>query len=113
MDASRRNRLIVFQAFTEQTDALGGDGREDDANWAGFANEWAAVKFGTGQEQREAVQKTASLPATFTVLANAKTNAVEPGTHRIVFDGGTWDIAGNAPSAELNAGRDITATRAA
>jgi hypothetical protein len=113
MDASRRNRLVVFQAFTEQTDAMGGDGREDDANWSSYGpGEWASVKFGTGEERREAAQKTASLSAVFTVLANPSTDAVLPGTHRIIFDGGVWDIASNVPSIELNAGRDMAATRA-
>lgn len=108
MRASERNRLVIFQRATVTTDDFGGETQ----TWADYCQEWASVSFGTGQERREAAQEAGSVPATFQVLANSKTNALGV-KDRISFDGGVWDITSNVPSREFNAGRDITAVRAA
>lgn len=109
-DGSRpRDRKVTFQRAGAPTD----DGYTvRPGEWEEYCVEWASVSFGTGQERREAAQKSASLPATFGVLANSKTRELST-TDRISFDGSFWDIISVVPSRQLNVGIDVTAIRSA
>lgn len=104
----RRNTLITFQRDTgTTTDAHGGKIE----NWQDYCKEWAAVRFGSAQERREAAQESASQAATFRVLANSKTRALTP-LHRISgYLGANWDIIGVAQFGRAEI--DITAVRKA
>lgn len=83
-----RDTKIVFQRATVTKDANGGPVE----SWATYVTEWAAVKFGSGQERREAQQEAASQSASFRVLANTLTRALKP-TDRIAgYLGVNWDI---------------------
>ena len=108
MNAGKRHDKITIQRKTVETDPYGGEVE----TWTDFAQEWAQVRFGSGQERREAAQETASQAATFIVLDNARTRSVGV-QDRISWDGGLWDVTGVAPSLQLNAHREITAVRAA
>lgn len=79
--------------------------------WEEWCREWAAIYYGTGTEQRQAAQESASQAASFEVPANSKTRAVSV-TDRIVWDGGEWDITANI-EIDRGAGRRITAVRKA
>ena len=107
MKARNRPHLIVIEA----RGVTGQDGYGHDIEgWAEFAREYAAVYFGTGREQREAAQASASQAASFEVLSNSKTRAVSVTDHRITFDGGIWNITGKQPLG-LNQGVRLTAVR--
>lgn len=104
LDAGRRDKRIVFERFTEiGRDALNAPIQE----WAEYAKAWAAVYYGSGAEQREAAQTSASLSASFEVLANSKTRSLLL-TDRIRFDGLLWDIRSTIPFGH-NAGVRISA----
>lgn len=107
MSAGRRNRKIAIQRFTATTSDYGGDIE----TWADYASLFARVVHGSGQERREAAQEAASVSATFYVLRNDKTAALNP-KDRIVWQG-TWDIVSAVPSLAFNREVEITATRAA
>jgi len=79
--------------------------------WTELCQAWAAVYYGSGSEQRQAAQESASQAASFEVQSNPKTRAVSV-TDRIIFDGGEWDITANI-EIDRGAGRRITAVRKA
>ena len=57
LDAGRRDKRIVIERYVETgRDALNAPIRE----WASYANPWASVYYGSGSEQREAAQTSAS-----------------------------------------------------
>lgn len=104
MPAGKRDRKIVFERNTgTTTDDYGGKV----PLWTGYATAWAEVRYGTGQERREAAQERASVAATFQVLANALTRALTP-LDRINFEG-LWDIVSAVPNGRKFI--DITAIR--
>lgn len=109
LNSTRRKRdtLITFQRATMETDDYG----EDIATWAAYASEWAAVRFGSAQERREAAQESASQTATFRVLANSLTRSLTPLDRISSYLGAAWDITGVAlmSAAEI----EITAVRKA
>lgn len=107
MRSGPRNRLITIERATTTIDDYGGEV----STWEAYAEAYAEVRFGTGQERREAAQESATAAATFRVLDNPQTRAVTT-RDRIQFDGAAWDITSNVPLG-LNEGREITATRAA
>lgn len=78
--------------------------------FANYAAEFARVIYGSGREQRQAAQESASLPATFEVLHNPKTASLSV-TDRIVFNGADWDIISVSPLG-LNEGVRIVAVKA-
>lgn len=90
--AGHRDRKIVFERASNAQDDYG----QDVEIWSTWCTEWAAVYFGAGREQREAAAQQASLVASFEVLANGKTRALQP-TDRLQFDGRTWDIKSVTP----------------
>lgn len=106
MKAGQRNRRIKFERFTESRNAL----NEVVHNWTPHCEEYAAVYFGSGSEQRDAAQTSGSQTASFEVLSNSKTRAVTV-MDRILFDGGIWDIRSIAPIG-LNRGVKFNAVRA-
>ncbi len=108
MKAGPRDRKIVIERATVTQDAFGGEVK----TWVTYAEAWAQVLFNKGSERREAAQEQAAAAATFIVLSDSKTSTVSV-TDRILFDGSYWDIFGNIPSRELNAGREIEAVRQA
>jgi head-tail adaptor len=114
--ASRRKHKIIVQRLGAPTD----DGHNTTPGaWANYATEMAAVYYGSGREQREAAQESASQTASFEVLSNSKTRALSV-TDRICFpvtdpdpeNWPSWDIQA-VNEIGLNKGVAIVATRAA
>lgn len=105
MKAGPRDRKVIIERATVTTDEYGGT----TSTWATYATAFAQVIFGTGAERREAAQESATAPATFRVLATAKTRAVTV-KDRINFDGSFWDIVSSVPLDRD--GVEITAIRA-
>lgn len=107
MKANRPHKIEIQRAGPPVDDGY----TTTPGDWALWCQEYAAVYFGTGTEQRQAAQEQAAQAASFEVLSNAKTRAVSVGD-RVVFDGGTWDITAHNDLG-LNEGVRITAVRAA
>ena len=105
MKASPRNRIITIERATETRSPL----NEPVQTWGPYCQEYAAVYFGNGTEQREAAQTGGAQTATFEVLSNGKTRAILL-TDRILFDGGIWDVRSVAPIG-MNEGVKINAVR--
>lgn len=105
MKARNRPHLITIERATETRSPL----NEPVQTWGTYCQEYAAVYFGNGTEQREAAQTGGAQPATFEVLSNGKTRTILL-TDRILFDGGIWDIRSVVPIG-LNEGIKITAVR--
>ena len=107
LPTSRRDTPIKFQRDFGVGTNDHGDKVED---WRDYCQEWAAVRFGTSQERREAAQQRATQSATFRVLANPDTRALTPLDRITGYLGSTWEIIGVAPfAAEV----EITAIRVA
>lgn len=106
MDPGRRDQRIVFERVATTTNDYG-------EKIAGAATEiavaWAQVRWGTGQERREAAQEGAVQVATFICDRNPTLDTVQA-TDRIVFHG-AWDITGIAPMSRSEI--HFTATRRA
>lgn len=107
MRAGQRNRRITIERATFTRNAL----NEKVETWISYADAFAEVIFGTGQERREAAQESATAAATFRVLDTQLTRVVTT-RDRISFDGTYWDITSVVPLG-FNEGREITAVRAA
>ncbi|MGC4252437.1 MAG: head-tail adaptor protein [Sphingobium sp.] len=108
MKARNRPYLIDFEGRDVTEDGYGGEVE----NWTEYCQEYAAVRFGGGSEQREATQTQASQVASFDVLSNTKTRAISVIDHRILFDGGIWNITAKHDLG-LNEGIRVTAVRQA
>lgn len=104
MAAGKRDEKIEFQRNSPVETAHGGQ----QPNWNHHAYAWADINRGKGAERREAAQESASLPATFQVLANSATCRVNESEYRIKFNG-YWDIISVAPNGRKFI--DITAIR--
>lgn len=106
-----KGRRRKYRIIIERYDDVGRDALNTPIKaWAPYCQEYAAVYFGSGSEQREAAQIGGAQAATFEVLSNGKTRGIRL-TDRIQFDGGTWDIRAVAPLG-LNEGVKINAVRA-
>lgn len=92
MDPGQRDSLITFQRGTPTPDDYGGE----TIVYSTLTTAWARVRYGTGQERREAAQERASQAATFECEWSATLAAVLV-TDRISFDSDTWDIISKAP----------------
>lgn len=93
--ASQRTERIAFIAASTSTN----DYNETVESWASpttLATRNARVRFGTGQEKREAAQEAASQTASFECHRSLDLDAI-PMTARIGFDGSQWDITERAP----------------
>lgn len=92
MDPGLRDSLIIFERGAVTVDDHGGETRA----WGEHLQAWARVKYGTGQERREAAQERFSQAATFECEYSPALAQVELTDH-ILFDAGTWDITSKAP----------------
>lgn len=91
MDPGQRDRLITIERGTPTVDDHGGETMA----WATYATAWARVRYGSGQERREAAQERADQAATFECEYNPTLAAVAT-TDRIQFDGVAWDVTSKA-----------------
>lgn len=107
MKANRPHRIVIQRAGTPVDDGY----TTTPGEWAEWCQEYAAIYYGNGTEQRQAAQEQAAQTATFEVLSNDKTRAVSVGD-RVVYGGGNWDITAHN-GLGLNDGVRITAVRAA
>ncbi len=105
MTAGKRNRRVTFERATVTTDDYGAEV----PTWADYAEAWAEVLFGTGQERREAAQEAGGQAATFIVPWSPSLAAVAL-TDRIQALSATWDITSIAPVG-LNKELHFTAVR--
>jgi SPP1 family predicted phage head-tail adaptor len=92
MDPGKRDSLITFERASVAADDYGGE----EAEWVEHTTAWARIKYGTGQERREAAQERMSQAATFECEWSPTLAAIRT-TDRINFDGDTWDIISKAP----------------
>lgn len=92
MDPGKRESLITVQTGTATTDDYGGE----ITTWGELTQAWARIRYGTGQERREAAQERMSQAATFECEWTSTLAAVGT-TARITFDGDNWDIISKAP----------------
>ncbi len=103
--AGKRDRLISFVRPVVTRDVSGAESESDAGGEPDhIANAWAAVRFGTSQERRQAGAEGASQSATFRTLSNVALRSVVT-TDRILGEGLTWDIVGIAavggPACEI------------
>jgi len=106
--AGRREHLIEFYRAGAPID----DGYTTQPGApALLGSAWAEVRFGTGQERREAAQESASVPAVFIMLANPVTRSLVP-TDTLRFDGADYDISSSVPGRDRSEWQ-VTATRSA
>lgn len=117
LQARRRNKRIAFESLQAGTDGYGH--KTVNARWREVCRAWAGIIFGTGGEQRDAMQEGGSQTATFEVPANDKTLAVSV-KDRIRYplsdpDPAKWPAWEIGAVAELgvNEGVAFTATRVA
>lgn len=103
--AGPRDTLIVIERRTVAEDDHGGAIE----TWNAFVSEWAAVRFGTGQERRAAAQEQANQSATFRIPANSKTLSLRTDDRIAGYLGSDWDITGWSLFGRTDI--DITATR--
>jgi head-tail adaptor len=106
MDPGKRDRLVTFERATVTTDDHGGE----TLTWAELVQAWARVRYGTGQERREAAQERSDQVASFECIWTP-TLATVAVTDRISF-GGAWDIT-SAALVGLNREIHFTAVRSA
>src|SRR5690242_5660622 len=91
-DPGVRESLVTFERGTPTVDDYGGE----TMSWATLTTAYARIRYGTGQERREAAQERAVQAATFecdwnTTLAGVAVN------DRITFESEAWDIVSKAP----------------
>lgn len=111
----RLHRIVIQRETVTGTNDFG----EDVTALTTWTTERAAIFYGTGQEQRQAAQESASQTASFEVLSNAKTRAISV-TDKLRYpvadpnpdNWPVWDIQ-SANELGLNEGVHITATRVA
>ena len=108
MKAGPRDKLIgiwrngppVDDGYTTQPGAL-----------AEVGTTMAEVRFGTGQERREAAQENATVAAIFVLDANDFTRSITT-TDTLRFQEADWDISSSIPGRDRSEWQ-VTATRAA
>ena len=89
MAAGKYDRRITVQSKSITEDAFGGtvDG------WGNLTTIWAQYIPGTGGERRvAAAQEQGQMPAVFNIRYSNAVAVIRPQTHRISFDGSSWDI---------------------
>jgi head-tail adaptor len=91
-DPGQRDSLVTFQRGTPTGDDYGGE----TISWATLTTAYARVRYGTGQERREAAQESAAQAATFECDWNPTLAGVLL-TDRISWDGDFWDITSRSP----------------
>lgn len=88
IDPGRRSERITFQRAAVTTDDHGGEVE----TWADHVTAWAEVRWGTGQERREAAQERGQISATF-VCDWTPTLAAVTERDRILYQGAVWDLS--------------------
>lgn len=106
-DPGKRDRLISLTRATTTTNDYGEDIPGEAVE---ITKAWALIRWGTGQERREAAQESASQSATFVCDRNPTLDGVLL-TDRISYQNAAWDITGIAPVSRSDI--EITATRGA
>ena len=91
--AAKRDRLIRFAL---PVTGENGFGEPVETSLADAGSAWAAVRYGTGSERREAAIERCDQVATFITLQSAVTRAIGPG-YLILFEDFRWDITSAAP----------------
>lgn len=102
-DPGQRPHLVRIQRSVTATDDYGGETK----TWHDLATAWARVRYGTGQERREAAQERATQAATFEFDWNPETSAIRPTDRLYCFDA-VWDVA-SAVTIGANAEVHVTA----
>lgn len=115
MKANRPHRVTFQQKRRPQVDNLDGaptlDGYGGEVeSWVDVFDEYAAIYYGTGTEQRNAAQTQGEQAATFEVLSNQRTRDLTVSNYRILHGGGVWNIRSLADIG-FNEGRKINAVR--
>lgn len=98
-----RPHYVRIQRKTVTTDDYGGE----TATWHDHAAGYAAVRYGPGQERREAAQENASVAATFEFDWNPTVASTRPTDRLYCFDT-VWDVA-SAVTIGANSEVHITA----
>lgn len=99
--AGKRDRRVRFERTTTVQEGLGGDAP---GVWALLEHAFAAVRFGTSAERRQAGMEGASQVATFRVLSTANLrSATEADRIRFAPMGGNCDAA-DAPVWNITGG---------
>ena len=106
MRAGRLDRRVTIQNYTTTRDAAGGVVK----SWSDVRTESASYWPGSGKERRESAQEKSTLSATFTFHKSTLTAAMTPQSHRLVFDGGNWDIH-SVSAPDRGRTIEVTATR--
>lgn len=106
MKANRPHR-ITFQKRTVAQDDYSG---HDVETWRNWFDEYAAIFYGTGTEQRAAAQLQGEQSASFEVLSNTRTRELTIADYRIVDRGVTWNIRALSDLG-FNDGVKVTAIR--
>lgn len=100
------DRRVTIQALSVTESGIG----EAVGSWANVRTESASYHPGSGAERRISAQEQANHPATFEFHASALTRSLAPQTHRLVFDGDTWNIT-SAVEVRRNRRVSVVATR--
>jgi head-tail adaptor len=87
-DPGDRPHLVSVQRASVTVDTYG----NETPGWGALTTAWARVRYGTGQERREAAQERASQAATFEFDWNPTLAALTPKDRLVVFET-AWDIA--------------------
>lgn len=106
--AGKRDKRIAIEHRSVVEDDYGAEKE----NWTPYARPWASIYYGTGTEQREAAQRGGSQTASFEILSNSINRTISIVDHRIVAEGGIWNITAKQDLGR-NAGIRLTAVRAA
>jgi SPP1 family predicted phage head-tail adaptor len=89
-DPGKRPHFVTIQRATATDDGYGGEVR----TWHDHATGWARLRYGTGQERREAAQENASQTVTAEFDWNPTLAAVTTEDRLSLFDT-VWDITSN------------------
>jgi head-tail adaptor len=94
-DPGQRDSLVTFQRGTPTGDDYGGE----TISWATLTTAYARVRYGTGQERREAAQERASQAATFECDWNPTLDGVAVNDRLFINEKPTefWDIISPSP----------------
>lgn len=90
-DPGQRHHLLTFQRATVAPDDYGGE----DKTWHEITTAWALIRYGTGQERREAAQE-AAVQAITAECDWAPTLAAVVATDRFILFETAWDITSKA-----------------
>lgn len=105
MNTGKMDQRITIERATTLADTFG----TPVPSWSAYLSCWAEVRYGTGQERREAAQQVASAPATFRIRYSVAAAGIAE-IDRIAHRGATWDIK-SVVELGRNEGIEITATR--